>query len=77
MLKEEVEGVVRRLKAKKYPGVDKLRAGLLQKWRRSNNSPYSDMPVDLRGEGMAEGVDGIARRTFGKESQPQAISELS
>ena len=45
-------------------------------WSRGNNSPDSDMPVDLGGEGMAERMDTIARHTFGKESQTQAISEL-
>ena len=35
------------------------------------------MPEDLGDEGMAEGVDTIARHTFNKEWQPQAMSELS
>ena len=34
------------------------------------------MPEDLGDEGMAEGVDTIARPTFTKERQPQAMSEL-
>ena len=35
------------------------------------------MPEDLGDEEMAEGVDIIARRTFTKGRQPQAMSELS
>ena len=35
------------------------------------------MPEDLGDEGMAEGVDTIARHTFTKERQPRAMSELS
>ena len=34
------------------------------------------MPEYLGDEGMAEGVDTIARHTFIKERQPQAISKL-
>ena len=32
---------------------------------------------DLGNEGMADGVDIIARHTFTKEREPQAMSELS
>ena len=32
---------------------------------------------DLGDEGTAEGVDTIARHTFAKERQPQAMSKLS
>ena len=35
------------------------------------------MPEDLGYEGMAEGVDTIARQTFTEERQPQALSEFS
>ena len=35
------------------------------------------MPEDQGDEGMAKGVDTIARHTFTKERQPQAMSELS
>ena len=44
---------------------------------RQQNSPDSDMPEDLGDEGMAEGVDTIARHTFNKEKQSQTMSELS
>ena len=44
---------------------------------RQQNSPDSDMPEDLGDEGMAEGVDTIAHHTSTKETQPQAMSELS
>ena len=42
-----------------------------------NNSPDSDITEDLGCERMAGAVDTIARRTFSKEGQSQAISELS
>ena len=35
------------------------------------------MPEDLGDEGMAEGVDTIVCHTFTKETQLQAMSELS
>ena len=35
------------------------------------------MPEDLGDEGTAEGVDTIARHTFNKARQPQAMPELS
>ena len=35
------------------------------------------MQEDLGDEGMAEGVDTIARHTFTKERQPQAMLQLS
>ena len=35
------------------------------------------MPEDLGDEGMAEGMDTIARNAFTKERQLQAMSELS
>ena len=43
----------------------------------SANRPDSDMPEDLRDEGVGEGVDTIARHTFSKERQPQVTLELS
>ena len=45
--------------------------------RGNNNSPDSDMPEDLADEGIADGVNAIARHTFTKERKPQAMSELS
>ena len=35
------------------------------------------MPEDMKDEEIAEGVDTIARLTFSKERQPQAMLELS
>ena len=78
MLKEEVEKAVRGLKAGKSLGVEIIPSELLRNWGETNtNSPDSDMPEDLGVKEMAEGVDTVARRTFTKQRQPQAMSELS
>ena len=37
----------------------------------------ADLPEDLGDEGIVEAVDKIARHTFTRERQPQAMSELS
>ena len=57
----------------------------LQEWttvplsclRMEAKQEHSDIPDDLGEEGMAERVDMIARHTFIKESQPQAMTGLS
>ena len=58
--------------------MDNIPSELLKKGRRgNNNSPDSDMQEDLGDEGMAKGVDTVARHTCTKERQPRTVSELS
>ena len=72
MLREEVEEAVHSIKVGKCPGVDNISSELLE-----NGGEATPMPEDLRDKRMTQGADKIARRTFSKERQHQAMSELS